>query len=87
MEKSERPDHNLKQIESFVSRLDVLDYGQKAASHYGDIRVDLERRGVTIGVNDLHIAGHARSEGLTLVTNNLREFERVEGLRLDNWVL
>ena len=49
-------------------------------------RADLERKGTTIGVNDLHIAGHARSEGLTLVTNNLREFERVEGLRLDNWV-
>jgi tRNA(fMet)-specific endonuclease VapC len=45
----------------------------------------LERKGTPIGVNDLHIAGHARSEGLTLVTNNLREFERVEALRLVNW--
>lgn len=85
-EKSAKPDHNLRQIEDFVSRLEVLKYGSKAASHYGDIRSDLERKGTTIGVNDLHIAGHARSEGLTLVTNNLREFERVEGLRLDNWV-
>ena len=49
------------------------------------IRADLERKGTPIGVNDLHIAGHARSEGLVLVTNNLREFERVEGLRLENW--
>jgi tRNA(fMet)-specific endonuclease VapC len=86
VEKSAKPDHNLRQLEDFVSRLDVLEYGSKAASHYGDIRSDLERKGSTIGVNDLHIAGHARSEGLTLVTNNLREFERVEGLRLDNWV-
>lgn len=85
-EKSAKPDHNLRQIEDFVSRLEVLEYGNKAASHYGDIRADLERKGSPIGVNDLHIAGHARSEGLTLVTNNLREFERVEALRLDNWV-
>jgi tRNA(fMet)-specific endonuclease VapC len=85
-EKSSRPEHNLRQVEDFTSRLEVLDYGRKAALHYGDIRADLERRGTTIGVNDLHIAGHARSEGLTLVTNNLHEFERVAGLRLENWV-
>ncbi len=85
-EKSSRPEHNLRQVEDFISRLEVLDYGRKAALHYGDIRADLERRGTTIGVNDLHIAGHARSEGLTLVTSNLREFERVAGLRLENWV-
>lgn len=84
-EKSAKPEHNLRQIEDFTSRLEVLEYGSKAALHYGDIRADLERRGMTIGVNDLHIAGHARSEGLTLVTNNLREFERVAGLRLENW--
>jgi tRNA(fMet)-specific endonuclease VapC len=64
----------------------MLEYGYKAAAHYGDIRAALERKGAPIGVNDLHIAGHARSEGLTLVTNNLKEFERVEGLRLENWV-
>lgn len=85
-EKSARPEHNLRQIEDFVSRLEVLDYGRKAAEHYGDIRADLERKGTPIGVNDLHIAGHARSEGFILVTNNLREFERVDALRLDNWV-
>ena len=86
VEKSTRPGHNLRQVEDFTSRLDILDYGKKAAAHYGDIRADLERKGTTIGINDLHIAGHARSESLVLVTNNLREFERVEGLRLDNWV-
>ncbi|MFN3881630.1 MAG: tRNA(fMet)-specific endonuclease VapC [Nitrincola lacisaponensis] len=85
-EKSARPEHNLRQVEDFVSRLEVLEYGTKAAAHYGDIRASLERQGTPIGVNDLHIAGHARSEGLTLITNNLKEFERVEALRLDNWV-
>ena len=86
VEKSAQPDHNLRQVESFVSRLDVLDYTSKAAAHYGDIRSNLERKGQTIEVNDIHIAGHARSEGLILVTNNLKEFERVDALRLDNWV-
>jgi len=86
VEKSTKPDHNLRQVEDFTSRLTVLEYGSKAAAHYGDIRATLERKGTPIGVNDLHIAGHARSEGLMLVTNNLKEFERVEALRLENWV-
>ncbi len=87
VEKSSRPEHNRRQVEDFVSRLDVLDYTAKAASHYGDIRALLEQQGNLIGVNDLHIAAHARSEGLILVSNNLKEFERVEALRFENWVL
>jgi tRNA(fMet)-specific endonuclease VapC len=86
VEKSSTPDSNLLHVEDFISRLEVLSYGNKAAAHYGEIRADLERKGTPVGVNDLHIAGHARSEGLTLVSNNVREFERVEGLRLTNWV-
>ena len=86
VEKSAKPEHNLQQVEDFVSRLTVLEYGNKAAAHYGDIRAVLERKGTPIGVNDLHIAGHARSEGLTLVTNNFNEFQRVAGLRLENWI-
>ncbi len=85
-EKSEQREKNVRHVEDFVSRLTVLDYAAKAAAHYGDIRAELERAGAVIGVNDLHIAGHARSEGLILVTNNLREFERVAGLRTENWV-
>ena len=85
-EKSAKPEHNLRIVEDFCSRLEVLDYTLKAAGHYGDIRANLERSGTTIGVNDLHIAAHARSEGLTLVTNNMREFERVAALRLENWL-
>lgn len=86
VEKNSRPEHNLRQVEDFVSRLEALDYTPKAAAHYGDMRAKLEKQGQTIGVNDLHIAGHARSEGLVLVTNNVREFERVEGLRVENWL-
>ena len=85
-EKSNDPSRNLAAVEDFCSRLAVLAYGDKAAWHYGSIRAALEKMGMTIGINDLHIAGHARSEGLTLVSNNLREFERVPGLVLDNWV-
>ena len=86
VEKNERSEKNLKIVEDFISRLYVLDYDSKAAGHYGDIRADLERKGSPIGVNDLHIAGHCRSLGLIIVTNNVREFERVPGLRMENWV-
>ena len=79
--KSSYPEHNLRQVENFISRLQVLDYGTNAAAHYGDIRASLERIGKPIGVNDFHIAGHARSEDLVLVTNNLVEFEQIEGLK------
>lgn len=85
-EKSSDPARNLAVVEDFSSRLVVLEYGSKAAAHYGSIRAALERLGTPIGVNDLHIAAHARSEGHTLVTNNLREFERVPGLLAQNWV-
>lgn len=86
VEKSTQAAQNLRQVENFVSRLQVLDYTPKAAAHYGDIRTNLEKQGNIIGVNDLHIAGHARSEGLILVTNNMKEFVRVQGLRVENWV-
>ena len=86
-EKSERVAQNLGVIEDFTSRLQVLPYTAAAAQHYGAIRGALEKVGQTIGVNDLHIAAHARSQGLTVVTNNLAEFERVPGLLLENWVI
>ena len=85
-EKSSQPQRTLAVVEDFCSRLDILDYGAKAAQHYGQIRASLEQRRTPIGVNDLHIAAHARSEGLTLVSNNLREFERVDGLLFENWL-
>ncbi|WP_295527856.1 type II toxin-antitoxin system VapC family toxin [uncultured Pseudacidovorax sp.] len=85
-QKSERVLQNLAAVEDFCSRLEVLPYGGKAAQHYGAIRAALEKQGQPIGVNDLHIAAHARSEGLVLVTNNVSEFERVPALQIENWV-
>jgi tRNA(fMet)-specific endonuclease VapC len=87
VEKSANPSANLAVVEDFCSRLEVLPYGPKAAQHYGAIRAALEKQGQIIGVNDLHIAAHARSEGLSLVSNNLREFDRVPALQFENWVL
>ncbi|HDN2510478.1 TPA: tRNA(fMet)-specific endonuclease VapC [Providencia rettgeri] len=84
-EKSMNPAKNLSVVSDFVSRLMVLPYDDLAALHYGDIRASLERQGRRIGENDLHIAAHARSKGLIVVTNNTREFERVDGLRLEDW--
>lgn len=85
-EKSSRVSENLAAIEDFCSRLQVLPYGPKAAQHYGAIRAALEKIGQPIGVNDMHIAAHARSEGLVLVTNNMGEFARVPALEAENWV-
>lgn len=73
-------------LDAFVARLSVLDYDISAARHTADIRADLERRGTPIGPYDYQIAGHARSQGLTVVTCNMREFSRVDGLRVENWL-
>jgi tRNA(fMet)-specific endonuclease VapC len=85
-EKSSHVSENLAAVEDFCSRLQVLPYGPKAAQHYGAIRAALEKIGQPIGVNDMHIAAHARSEGLVLVTNNMGEFARVPALEAENWV-
>jgi tRNA(fMet)-specific endonuclease VapC len=85
-EKSSQASSNFAAIEDFCSRLEVLSYTAKAAQHYGSIRAALEKVGQPIGVNDLHIAAHARSEGLTLVTNNMKEFAKVPALQVENWV-
>lgn len=69
----------------FLSPITVLDFHAQAAEEYGKIRAELERKGTPIGSMDLLIAGHARSEGLILVTNNTREFKRVEGLQVEDW--
>ena len=85
-EKSAKVAQNLAVVEEFASLLEVPPYTAKAAQHHGAIRSALEKAGRTVGVNDPHIAAHARSEGLTLVTNNLGEFEHVPGLLTENWV-
>ena len=84
-ERSSRPEENLKTIEGLSARLDVLPYEDEAAAHTGQIRSDLANVGKPIGPYDNMIAGHARSRGLILVTNNENEFKRVSGLRPINW--
>jgi len=75
-----------REIDDLVSRLSVLPWDEAAAEHYGDLRATLEQRGTPLGAMDLMIAAHARSEGATLVSNDVRHFTRVEGLLVANWV-
>jgi tRNA(fMet)-specific endonuclease VapC len=84
--KSSDPDRNRIALIEFLSPFAILDFGQAAAKEYGEIRSNLERRGLPIGPMDLLIAAHARSENLVLVTNNTREFRRIEGLKVENWL-
>jgi tRNA(fMet)-specific endonuclease VapC len=74
-------------LSEFLRYVDVLDFPDEASPHYAKIRADLKTRGTMIGANDLFIAAHARSLGLTLVTNNTREFGRVHNLTIENWTL
>ena len=85
-EESARRAENLTAIEHFAARLDVLPFGDKAAAHYGQVRAELERAGMPCGPHDMQIGGHARSEGLIVVSNNLREFARMPGIRAESWV-
>lgn len=84
-EKSASPERNLTVVEGFAARLDVLPYDEIAASHTGQLRAELAKSGTPIGPYDQMIAGHARSRGLIVVTKNLREFDRVLGLRVEDW--
>lgn len=86
VEMSARMQHNLAEVEGFMARLDVLDYDSAAAAHTAQIRAELKRAGTQIGAYDQMIGGHARSRGLVVVTNNSREFERVSGLRIEDWM-
>ncbi len=72
-------------LAAFLRYVEVLDFPDEASTHYAKIRADLKSRGSMIGANDLFIAAHARSLGLTLVTNNTREFKRVRSLSIENW--
>jgi tRNA(fMet)-specific endonuclease VapC len=84
--KSAQPRRNREALEQFISPLDVVAFDREATEAYGRIRTALEKRGVPIGAMDMLIAAHAVSIGATLVTNNKREFERVPGLRVENWI-
>ena len=85
-EHSQQVERNLADIASFAARLEVLPFNNTAAYHFGQIRADLYRAGKPIGPYDMMIAGHARSSGLILVTNNTKEFKRVPALLIENWV-
>lgn len=73
-------------LESLVRHLAVLDWPKEAAEHYAEIRADLKRRGAQLGAADLMIAAHARAIGATVVTNNTKDFGRVKGLQVENWL-
>jgi tRNA(fMet)-specific endonuclease VapC len=85
-EKSQAKEKALTVIEDLASLMNIEDLTESTAEHYGQIRAELQKSGQMIGNNDLWIAAHARSQGWVLVTNNEKEFLRVEGLRVENWV-
>ena len=81
-----RPEHNRIALLEFLVPFSILDFDQRAAAEYGRIRSSLQSKGTPIGPMDLLLAAQARSRDLVLVTNNEREFKRVDGLRVENWV-
>lgn len=85
-ERSARVSEQRQKVEVFAANLSVLNFDNEAAQHAADIKARLARDGNLIGPNDLLIAGHARSLGLKLITGNLKEFTRVDGLRCDDWL-
>lgn len=85
-EKSARPEQNLNAIEHLLLGLTVVEFDDQAAREYGQIRARLRRQGTPIGPLDMLLAAHARRLDLPLVTNNVKEFSRVPGLRTENWV-
>jgi tRNA(fMet)-specific endonuclease VapC len=87
VEMSPRRQQDEAALNAFLAYVDVLDFPDEAAAHYAKIRADLKKSGAMISANDLFIAAHARSLGLTLVTNNTSAFGRVRDLMLDNWMV
>lgn len=85
--KSQRVEANVSSLNALGEILEICSFDQQAAVAYGDVRSSLEKRGEVIGAHDLLIAAHALSLDRILVTNNEREFKRVEGLKVDNWVV
>lgn len=85
-EKSQRREAALGVIQALTQRVTVAPLAPEAGLHYGEVRAHLQKQGLVIGNNDLWLAAHARSQGWTLVTNNEREFVRVPGLAVENWV-
>lgn len=86
VEKSKAVNKNRIALTLLLADIEILPFDANAAESYGEIRAELERKGNPIGPLDMMIAGHAKSLGYTVVTNNIKEFERVAGLRFENWV-
>jgi tRNA(fMet)-specific endonuclease VapC len=84
--KSSFPDKNREALEIFLTPLEIVDFDYNATVEYGKIRADLEKKGTPIGPLDTLIASHALSLDLTLITNNEKEFNRITGLKIENWV-
>jgi tRNA(fMet)-specific endonuclease VapC len=86
VEKSQFREQATKQLAELAGLVPIMELPPQAGEFYGAIRASLEARGEIIGNNDLWIAAHAKAAGLTLVTNNEREFRRIQGLKMQNWV-
>ena len=84
--RSNRPDYQRSVVDAFAAHIAVMDFDRAASDHAADIKAALAAQGNIIGPNDLLIAGHARSLGLKLITGNLKEFSRVDGLRCEDWL-
>jgi tRNA(fMet)-specific endonuclease VapC len=76
----------IKIVDLFLNSFEIYDYNKKAAIEYAKIRVDLEKQGLIIGAYDLQIAAHAKNLKAILVTNNTKEFNRIRGLKIENWL-
>jgi tRNA(fMet)-specific endonuclease VapC len=87
VEVSPRRQQDQAALDAYLRHVEVLEYPGDAALHYAQIRAALKASGAMIGANDLFIAAHARCLGMTLVTNNTREFRRVAGLTIENWAI
>jgi tRNA(fMet)-specific endonuclease VapC len=74
-------------VDELMRHLTVVEWSRDAAEHYAEIRADLKKKGQLIGSNDLLIAAHARSTGAVVVTNNVKDFGRVKGLEVENWMV
>lgn len=85
VEKSAAVEKNRLALSLLLANIEIMDFDVDAADCYGKIRADLEKKGTPIGPLDMMIAGHAQSLGLTIVTNNVKEFSRVDHLRIENW--
>ena len=85
--KSKSVEKNRLALSLLLSNIEIMDFDSSAAESYGKIRADLEKQGTPIGPLDMMIAGHAKSLGYTVVTNNTKEFERVADLKLENWAV